>query len=117
SVRLLSLPDALPISGPAASVADSPAADGPATDPADGGQAGGPPAGASGSDAQAPQSAPGDGVRLADVDPALLQVKDDLQLPIIGADSRQPRSASARPITVHNSRPRNASVTIGPALR
>src|SRR3546814_5781267 len=61
-------------------------------------------------------SAPGDGIRLADVDPALLQVKDDLELPIIGADGRQPWSAYGRPFNVDDSRPRVAVVMVGLGL-
>lgn len=51
-----------------------------------------------------------DGVRLAPVDPALLELKDDAKLPIIGVDGRQVWSAYARPFNHDDTRPRIALV-------
>lgn len=51
-----------------------------------------------------------DGVRLAPVDPALLETKDDAMLPIIGLDGRQPWSAYARPFNHDDTRPRIALI-------
>ena len=52
--------------------------------------------------------APSDGISLAPVDPALLEVKDEAQLPIIAADGRRPWSTYARPFDVDDTRPRIA---------
>lgn len=94
--------------GPAAAAAE------PAAEPAD---ASGPPG--SRPAAAAPAAAdplPADGVRLADVDPALLQIKDKAKLPIIGQDGRQPWSAYGRPFNLDDGRPRVAVVVMGLGL-
>ena len=49
--------------------------------------------------------APADGVTLTPVDPALLEVRDEMQLPIIAVDGRQPWSTYARPFNVDDTRP------------
>jgi polysaccharide deacetylase 2 family uncharacterized protein YibQ len=77
--------------------------------------------GAAGGDSAAAQPAakadrdpaPNDGVRLTDVDPALLQIKDKAKLPIIGPDGRQPWSTYGRPFNLDDSRPRIAVVVVG----
>lgn len=63
-----------------------------------------------GGDANAPSEPvrPTDGVTLAPVDPALLEVRDEAQLPIIAIDGRQPWSTYARPFNVDDGRPRVA---------
>lgn len=63
-----------------------------------------------------PDPAPSDGVRLADVDPTLLQIKDKAKLPIIGPDGRQPWSTYGRPFNLDDSRPRIAVVVVGLGL-
>lgn len=59
---------------------------------------------------------PTDGIRLTDVDPTLLQVKDKAKLPIIGPDGRQPWSTYGRPFNLDDSRPRIAVVVVGLGL-
>lgn len=57
-----------------------------------------------------------DGVRLAAVDPALIETKNDTRLPMIGPDGRQPWSTYARPFDVDDTRPRVAVVIVGLGL-
>lgn len=80
--------------------------DGQATQPADG--SGG--TAMAGDDAQGPSepTRPVDGVTLTPVDPALLEVRDEAQLPIIAIDGRQPWSTYSRPFNMDDSRPRVA---------
>ena len=59
---------------------------------------------------------PADGIRLAAVDPALLENKNDAKLPKIGPDGREPWSTYARPFNVDDTRPRVAIVVIGLGL-
>jgi len=66
--------------------------------------------------AAAPDPAPADGVRLAEVDPALLQIKDKAKLPIIGTDGRQPWSTYGRPFNLDDARPRIAVIVVGLGL-
>lgn len=73
-------------------------------------ETGGEPAGAE------PDPGPADGVRLAPVDPALIETKDDAQLPIIGVDGRQPWTTYARPFNLDDTRPRIAVVIINLGL-
>lgn len=65
---------------------------------------------------QEPETAPADGVRLAAVDPALLETKDDAKLPKIGQDGRQPWSTYGRPFNLDDTRPRVAVVVTGLGL-
>jgi len=67
-------------------------------------------------DATDADTVPADGVRLAAVDPTLLQIKDDAKLPIIGIDGRQPWSTYGRPFNLDDSRPRVAVVVVGLGL-
>jgi polysaccharide deacetylase 2 family uncharacterized protein YibQ len=60
--------------------------------------------------------APADGVRLAAVDPTLLEIKNDAKLPKIGPDGREPWSTYARPFNVDDTRPRVAIVVVGLGL-
>lgn len=71
------------------------------------GESGGDAGAAPGGDASAPDepAGPVDGVTLAPVDPALLEVRDEAQLPIIAIDGRQPWSTYARPFNVDDDRP------------
>lgn len=66
--------------------------------------------------AGAPEQPPADGVRLAAVDPTLLETKNDTKLPMIGPDGRQPWSTYGRPFNLDDSRPRIAVVVIGLGL-
>lgn len=50
-------------------------------------------------------SGPADGVTLTPVDQTLLEVRGELQLPIIAVDGRQPWSTYARPFNVDDTRP------------
>lgn len=50
-------------------------------------------------------AAPSDGVTLAPVDPAMLENREEAQLPIIAADGRQAWSTYARPFNVDDGRP------------
>jgi len=59
---------------------------------------------------------PADGIRLAAVDPDLLENKNDAKLPKIGPDGREPWSTYARPFNVDDTRPRVAIVVIGLGL-
>lgn len=63
-----------------------------------------------GDDTQGPSepTRPVDGVTLTPVDPALLEVRDEAQLPIIAIDGRQPWSTYSRPFNMDDSRPRVA---------
>ena len=63
-----------------------------------------------------PEIAPADGVRLAAVDPTLLEIKNDAKLPIIGQDGRQPWTTYARPFNLDDTRPRVAVVVVGLGL-
>lgn len=75
---------------------------------------------AQGHDAAAPDAAPevvsADGVRLAAVDPTLLETKEEAKLPKIGPDGRQPWSTYARPFNLDDTRPRIAVVMTGLGL-
>ncbi|MEQ8395907.1 divergent polysaccharide deacetylase family protein [Thalassobaculum sp.] len=71
------------------------------------------PAGEAAGPAPMPEVVSLDGVRLAAVDPTLLETKDEAKLPIIGPDGRQPWSTYARPFNLDDSRPRVAVVMIG----
>lgn len=66
--------------------------------------------------AMPPLPPPADGVRLAAVDPTLLETKDDAKLPKIGQDGRQPWSTYSRPFNLDDSRPRIAVVIVGLGL-
>lgn len=59
---------------------------------------------------------PSDGVRLAAVDPTLIEPKNDAKLPMIGPDGRQPWSTYARPFNLDDNRPRIAVVLVGLGL-
>lgn len=59
---------------------------------------------------------PTDGVRLAAVDPTLLENKNDTQLPMIGPDGRQPWSTYGRPFNLDDTRPRVTVVVVGLGL-
>lgn len=97
--------------GPVAAAAEA------AADPAAAASAGSDPAAARAAAAPAdPDPLPADGVRLAEVDPALLQIKDKAKLPIIGQDGRQPWSAYGRPFNLDDGRPRVAVVVMGLGL-
>lgn len=63
-----------------------------------------------------PEPMPADGVRLAAVDPTLLESKNETKLPMIGPDGRQPWSTYARPFNVDDTRPRIAVVVVGLGL-
>lgn len=69
-------------------------------------------------EATAPETAaaPSDGITLAPVDPELLEVRDEAQLPIIGIDGRQPWSTYARPFDVDDNRPRVAILVMNLGL-
>ncbi|WPZ35040.1 divergent polysaccharide deacetylase family protein [Thalassobaculum sp. OXR-137] len=56
-------------------------------------------------DGPARPAAPADGVTLTPIDPALMEVRDDLRLPIVAVDGRQPWSTYARPFNVDDTRP------------
>ncbi|EDP66542.1 hypothetical protein BAL199_15813 [alpha proteobacterium BAL199] len=71
------------------------------------------PTGDTAAPAPVPEVVSVDGVRLAAVDPTLLETKDSAKLPIIGPDGRQPWSTYARPFNLDDSRPRVAIVMIG----
>lgn len=68
------------------------------------------------SDSTEPEHMPADGIRLAAVDPTLLESKNDTKLPMIGPDGREPWSTYARPFNVDDTRPRIAIVLIGLGL-
>ena len=57
------------------------------------------------SEGPTPAAAPSDGVTLTPVDQTLIEVRDDLRLPIIAVDGRQPWSTYARPFNVDDTRP------------
>ena len=59
---------------------------------------------------------PADGVRLAAVDPTLLETKNDTKLPMIGPDGRQPWSTYGRPFNLDDTRPRVAVLVVGLGL-
>ncbi|MEQ9331120.1 divergent polysaccharide deacetylase family protein [Thalassobaculum sp.] len=59
---------------------------------------------------------PADGVRLAAVDPTLLETKNDIKLPMVGPDGRQPWSTYGRPFNLDDTRPRVAVVVVGLGL-
>lgn len=72
-------------------------------------------AGSNAEDASKP-AGPADGVTLTPVDPALLEVRDEAQLPIIALDGRQPWSTYARPFNIDDSRPRVAILMMNMGL-
>lgn len=58
-----------------------------------------------------------DGISVAEVDPMLLEVKDEARLPVISPDGRMPWSTYARPYAINETRPRIAIVMTGLGLR
>jgi len=63
-----------------------------------------------------PDPVPADGVRLAAVDPVLLEIKGDSRLPKVSEDGRRPWSTYARPFNLDDTRPRVAVVVTGLGL-
>jgi polysaccharide deacetylase 2 family uncharacterized protein YibQ len=63
-----------------------------------------------------PDPVPTDGVRLAAVDPVLLEIKGDSRLPKVSEDGRRPWSTYARPFNLDDTRPRVAVVVTGLGL-
>lgn len=95
-------PEGAPTDGPM--TADAEGADGTAPQPD------------SAADAPSEPVRPADGITLTPVDPALLEVRDEAQLPIIALDGRQPWSTYARPFNVDDGRPRVAILVMNLGL-